>query len=81
MQWIFSDGLASVSLFLEAYDRAAPAAGSGCSQLGATHTHDARRRQAGDWWLTAVGEVPPQTLEAFAHSLERRVEAPSGHRA
>jgi sigma-E factor negative regulatory protein RseB len=25
----------------------------------------------GDWWLTAVGEVPPQTLEAFARNLVR----------
>jgi len=25
----------------------------------------------GDWWLTAVGEVPQQTLNAFAQSLAR----------
>ena len=25
----------------------------------------------GDWWLTAVGEVPPQTLDAFAQNLVR----------
>jgi len=25
-----------------------------------------------DWWLTAVGEVPAQTLQAFADALERK---------
>ena len=36
---------------------------------GATQT---LTRRVQDWWLTAVGEVPQQTLEAFAQSLERR---------
>ena len=36
---------------------------------GATQT---LTRRIQDWWLTAVGEVPPQTLRAFAQSLERR---------
>ncbi|MBI2770074.1 MAG: MucB/RseB C-terminal domain-containing protein [Burkholderiales bacterium] len=68
MQWIFSDGLASVSLFVEPYDRQRHAQ-EGLFAAGATHTLT-RRMQ--DWWLTAVGEVPPQTLKAFAQSLERR---------
>jgi sigma-E factor negative regulatory protein RseB len=29
-------------------------------------------RSEGDWWLTVVGEVPAQTLQAFAQGLERR---------
>ena len=68
LQWIFSDGLASVSLFIETYDRRR----HGQESLfagGATHTLTQRIQ---DWWLTAVGEVPPQTLKAFAQSLERR---------
>jgi sigma-E factor negative regulatory protein RseB len=68
MQWIFSDGLASVSLFVEAYDRQRHTH-EGLFSSGATHTLT-RRMQ--DWWLTAVGEVPPQTLKAFAQNLERR---------
>jgi sigma-E factor negative regulatory protein RseB len=36
--------------------------------MGATHT---LTRRIGDWWLTAVGEVPPKTLAAFAQGLER----------
>jgi sigma-E factor negative regulatory protein RseB len=68
MQWIFSDGLASVSLFVEAYDRQRHSQ-EGLFAAGATQT---LTRRIQDWWLTAVGEVPPLTLRAFAQSLERR---------
>ncbi len=68
MQWIFSDGLASVSLFVEAYDRRRHVH-EGLFSSGATQT---LTRRVQDWWLTAVGEVPPQTLRAFAQNLERR---------
>lgn len=67
MQWVFSDGLASVSLFVEAYDpkrhteEAAAATGA---------THSASRR-VGDHWVTAVGEVPRATLKRFTAALER----------
>jgi sigma-E factor negative regulatory protein RseB len=67
LQWIFSDGLASVSLFVDVFDprrHRGPAAAA----MGATHT---LTRRIGDWWLTAVGEVPLQTLMAFAQGLER----------
>ena len=71
MQWIFSDGLASVSLFLEPYDTQQPRQ-EGFLALGATHTITRRLSgKDGDWWLTAIGEVPAATLEAFAHSLVR----------
>jgi sigma-E factor negative regulatory protein RseB len=68
MQWVFSDGLAAVSLFVEAYDRQRHVS-EGLSASGATQT---LTRRIDDWWLTAVGEVPQQTLKAFALSLERR---------
>ena len=68
MQWIFSDGLAAVSLFVEPYDRQRHVQ-EGLFASGATQT---LTRRIQDWWLTAVGEVPPQTLKAFAQSLERR---------
>jgi sigma-E factor negative regulatory protein RseB len=71
MQWTFSDGLASVSLFLEPYD-AQRQAKEVLLALGATYTLTRRLTDKdGDWWLTAVGEVPPQTLDAFAQSLAR----------
>jgi sigma-E factor negative regulatory protein RseB len=41
----------------------------GVFAAGATQT---LTRRVDDWWLTVVGEVPPQTLKAFAQSLERR---------
>jgi len=68
MQWIFSDGLASVSLFVDAFDGRRHGQ-PGSLALGATHT---LTRRMGDWWLTAVGEVPTHTLAAFAQALERK---------
>jgi sigma-E factor negative regulatory protein RseB len=71
MQWIFSDGLATVSLFVEPYD-AQRQPREVLLALGATYTLTRRLTDKdGDWWLTAVGEVPPQTLDAFAQSLVR----------
>ena len=80
MQWIFSDGLASVSLFVEAFDRQRHAR-EGLLAMGATNTltrrigeksADRPAEKGGDWWLTVVGEVPTQTLTAFAQGLERK---------
>ena len=72
MQWIFSDGLASVSLFVEVFDRRRHAH-EGTAAMGATHTLTRRLSdKSGDWWLTVVGEVPRHTLNAFALGLERR---------
>lgn len=68
LQWVFSDGLASVSLFVEAFD-AGRHGKPGSLAFGATHT---LTRRIGDWWLTAVGEVPAQTLRVFAQGLERK---------
>ena len=67
IQWIFSDGLATVSLFVEPLDR------RGNNRevslvMGATRLLS-RRLQ--DGWLTVVGEVPQQTLQVFSQSLER----------
>lgn len=71
MQWVFSDGLASVSLFVEVFDRRRHAF-EGSMALGATHTLTRRLNdKTGDWWLTVIGEVPRSTLAAFALGLER----------
>lgn len=67
LQCVFSDGLASVSLFIEGFD-ARRHAQPGAQAMGATHT---LTRRMGDWWLTAVGEVPAPTLAIFAQGLER----------
>lgn len=71
MQWVFSDGLASVSLFVEAFDRRRHAQ-EGVSASGATHTLTRRLvDKGGEWWLTVVGEAPFSTLQAFSQGLER----------
>jgi len=68
VQWVFSDGLASVSLFLHPLSRS-KGLREGLSSAGATHMLTQR---VADAWMTAVGEVPPATLKAFASALERR---------
>ena len=68
MQWIFSDGLATVSLFIEPFDRKRHAH-EGVWSMGATQT---LAKRMDDWWLTAVGEVPAPTLKVFAQQLERK---------
>lgn len=71
VQWTFTDGLATVSLFLEPYDDQRPQQ-EAVMALGATYTLTRRIADAGgQWWLTAVGEVPPRTLEAFGRALGR----------
>lgn len=72
MQWVFSDGLATVSIFLEPFDRRRHVV-EGFTGSGATNTLSRKISDKGvEWSLTLVGEVPRQTLNAFAASLERR---------
>lgn len=67
MQWVLSDGLATVSLFIEPFD-AARHQKEVSAVMGATHSVSQR---LGDYWLTAMGEVPPITLKRFVAALER----------
>ncbi|MDB5938385.1 MAG: sigma regulatory protein MucB/RseB [Polaromonas sp.] len=67
LQWIFSDGLATVSIFVEPLDRRRHVRESTLS-LGATQT---LTRQLDAHWITLVGEVPVPTLQLFASALER----------
>ncbi len=70
---VYSDGVASVSVFVEPAE-ASDEELSGLSRLGAAHaftiTRDGRQ-------ITAVGEVPPGTVERIARSLRAVVE--NGH--
>ncbi|MEY3871113.1 MAG: hypothetical protein RLZZ296_108 [Pseudomonadota bacterium] len=68
MQWTFSDGLASVSLFVEPFDKQQHQQESKLS-IGATQTIT---RRVDAYWLTAMGEVPLATLQLFAAGLERK---------
>ena len=67
MQWVFSDGLASVSLFVEPFDEQRHLAEKSAVS-GATHS---LTRRLGSHWVTVMGEVPPATLKRFAQGLER----------
>ena len=69
LQCLYSDGLASVSLFLESFDPQRHPAQPQVSSMGATQL--IAQRVLPDIWLTAVGEVPLQTLRLFAGQLER----------
>lgn len=69
LQCLYSDGLASVSLFLEAYDPQRHPAQTQVSGMGATQM--LAQRVPADVWVTAVGEVPLQTLRLFVGQLER----------
>lgn len=69
MQWVFSDGVATLSLFVEAFDARRHLHEGATNMGGATHT---LTRRIETWWITVVGEVPLATLSAFAQALERK---------
>ena len=69
MQWIFTDGLATLSLFVEPFDVRQHQRQGATDTGGATHIFT---RKLGDWWATAMGEVPVATLGAFTSALERK---------
>ncbi len=67
-QAVYSDGLTHVSLFIEPHDPTRHRKEIQ-AQFGATHSLAGRR---GDFWITAMGDVPPGTLRQFFDALERR---------
>ena len=68
LQWVFSDGLASVSVFVEPLDRQRQYRESTLS-MGATQT---MTRLLDPYWITVMGEVPMTTLLLFANGLEHK---------
>jgi sigma-E factor negative regulatory protein RseB len=64
-QAVFTDGLATISVFVEPADKSARKEGAGST--GATHVLVKRR---GDFWITVLGEVPLATLQQFASAIE-----------
>ncbi len=69
IQWIFTDGLATLSVFVESFDARRHQREGAVELGGATHIVT---NKLGDWWATAVGEVPARTLATFLDALERR---------
>ncbi len=72
LQCVFSDGMASASIFLERYDPSRHRQ-EGQMAMGATHTLVKRMVDAHkqEWWATVVGEVPIATLRAISESMAR----------
>ena len=72
---VYSDGLASVSVFAEAN---APGRNAliGPSQMGAVNAFG---RQVADHHLTVVGEVPAATVELIAESMRLVPQPATGH--
>ena len=62
---VFSDGLASVSVFIEQRDGDDEMA-AGLSRMGGVNTY---AKHLGDFQVTAVGEVPPATVQRIANSV------------
>jgi sigma-E factor negative regulatory protein RseB len=65
---VFSDGLASVSVFIERLDEASEPL-AGLDSMGAVNAFGA---MVGDLQITVVGEVPATTVERVAASIARR---------
>ncbi len=64
-QAVFSDGLSTVSVFVEPAEKSSRKEGAGST--GATHVLVTRYR---DYWVTVLGEVPQATLQRFASAIE-----------
>ncbi len=69
VQCVYSDGLTSISVFIEPYREDRHPYDGQELRLGATHTLSAR--VAGDGWATMVGEVPLATLRLFASAIKQ----------
>ena len=72
---VFSDGLASVSVFAEAASHSRNAL-IGPSRMGAVNAFG---RQVGDYHLTVVGEVPAATVQMIAESMRPVPRPKFGH--
>lgn len=65
VQLVYSDGVASVSVFIEPDPTSGPGEGA-ASRVGADSVYS---RLADGWRITAMGEVPPQTAEMIARAV------------
>ncbi len=67
-QMVLSDGLAAISIFVESYDAARhQATEQGGMHKGALSVF---RKRFGDFWLTALGQVPADTLRDIVEHVE-----------
>lgn len=67
-QLVASDGLATISVFIEAYAASdVQPRETGLARKGAVSLY---RKRIGDHWLTVLGEVPADTVRDLAHRTE-----------
>lgn len=67
-QLVASDGLSTISVFIEAYSETASHPHAvGLVREGAMNVY---RKRIGDHWLTVLGEVPADTVRDLAHRTE-----------
>lgn len=68
-QAVLSDGLATISIFIEPYliQRSDAYQPQGAARYGAVNLHGAR---VGNFWLTVMGEVPAETLLRLTQSIQ-----------
>ena len=67
-QLVASDGLSSISVFIEAYaEKGSPSHEFGLLRKGALNVY---RKRIGDHWLTVLGEVPADTVRELAQRTE-----------
>lgn len=71
-QMILTDGLASMSIFIEPYQRdLSQHQWQGASRSGSINLYG---KQVGDSWVVVVGEVPASTIHQLAESVSLRDE-------
>ncbi|MHB8744065.1 MAG: MucB/RseB C-terminal domain-containing protein [Sulfuricaulis sp.] len=63
---VYTDGLAAVSVFIEQLEKGTKPYMSGPSRMGAVHAMSTR---VGDYQITAVGEVPAETVSLIGRSV------------
>jgi sigma-E factor negative regulatory protein RseB len=66
---VYSDGLATVSVFVEKSEGGNAPSVRGTSKMGAVHAFG---RRAGDYQVTVVGEVPQATVALIGNSVAAR---------
>jgi sigma-E factor negative regulatory protein RseB len=64
--FVYTDGLAAVSVFIEKQEKGVKPFVQGASRMGAVHAMSAR---SGDYQITAVGEVPEATVALIGASV------------
>jgi sigma-E factor negative regulatory protein RseB len=68
-QIVLSDGLATVSVFIEPMANKPQATGTGLIGQGAINAYT---RRLGNYWITVVGEAPAQSVKYIANAVEYR---------